>query len=177
MTEPLDELTVQSIGEYGGKPLTDLGKENVEFSGDEEEKAKKEEQSTDTQGENPVSAGSAAYMSVQTADLVVGRVLRARRQPPPPNPARQAPNFPKSEDPALVFCFVQWSCWSPWLSLFYVGVGDLHSRSRSPQLIRQPQNLVLLGMRVSTLGVAMQTRGFHRHAQQVKKLFFVATHM
>ncbi|CAM9368852.1 unnamed protein product [Ectocarpus sp. 6 AP-2014] len=49
MTEPLDELTVQSIGEYGGKPLTDLGKENVEFSGDEEEKAKKEEQSTDTQ--------------------------------------------------------------------------------------------------------------------------------
>lgn len=50
MTEPLDELTVQAIGEFGGKPLTDLGKENVDFAGDEEEKAKKEEQSTDTQG-------------------------------------------------------------------------------------------------------------------------------
>ncbi|CAN0442643.1 unnamed protein product [Hapterophycus canaliculatus] len=51
MTEPLDELTVQAIGEYGNKQLTDLGKENVDFAGDEEEKAKKEEQSTDTQGE------------------------------------------------------------------------------------------------------------------------------
>ena len=50
MTEPLDELTVQAIGEFGGKPLTDLGKENVDLAGDEEEKAKKEEQSTDTQG-------------------------------------------------------------------------------------------------------------------------------
>ena len=50
MTEPLDELTVQAIGEYGGKALTDLGKENVDFAGDEDEKAKKEEQSTDTQG-------------------------------------------------------------------------------------------------------------------------------
>lgn len=50
MTEPLDELTVQAIGEYGGKTLTDLGKENVDFAGDDEEKAKTEEQSTDTQG-------------------------------------------------------------------------------------------------------------------------------
>lgn len=70
MTEPLDELTVQSIGEYGGKPLTDLGKENVEFSGDEEEKAKKEEQSTDTQGEKPVCAGSAAYTSAQNGNAL-----------------------------------------------------------------------------------------------------------
>merc|ERR1712137_1326123 len=50
MGEPLDELTVQAIGEYKGKTLTDLGKENVDFAGDEEEKAKKEEQSTDTEG-------------------------------------------------------------------------------------------------------------------------------
>lgn len=50
MTEPLDELTVQAIGEYGGKTLTDLGKENVDLGGDETEKIKKEEQSEDTQG-------------------------------------------------------------------------------------------------------------------------------
>lgn len=52
MTEPLDELTVQAIGEYGGKALTDLGKENVDFAGDEDEKAKKEEQSTETEGKD-----------------------------------------------------------------------------------------------------------------------------
>lgn len=52
MTEPLDELTVQAIGEYGGKTLTDLGKENVDLAGDEDEKLKKEEQSTETQGES-----------------------------------------------------------------------------------------------------------------------------
>lgn len=50
MTEPLDELTVQAIGEFGGKSLTDLGKENVDFAADDDEKAKKEEQSTDTEG-------------------------------------------------------------------------------------------------------------------------------
>lgn len=53
MTEPLDELTVQAIGEYGGKTLTDLGKENVDLAGDEDEKTKKEEQSTETEGKNP----------------------------------------------------------------------------------------------------------------------------
>ena len=52
MTEPLDELTVQAIGEYGGKALSDLGKENVDLAGDEEEKLKKEEQSTETEGES-----------------------------------------------------------------------------------------------------------------------------
>lgn len=57
MTEPLDELTVQAIGEYGGKALTDLGKENVDFAGDEDEKAKKEEQSTDTEGAGRGSFG------------------------------------------------------------------------------------------------------------------------
>lgn len=50
MTEPLDELTVQAIGEFGGKTLTDLGKENVDLAGDDEEKMKKEEQSEETQG-------------------------------------------------------------------------------------------------------------------------------
>lgn len=51
MTEPLDELSVQAIGEFGGKTLTDLGKENVDLAGDEDEKAKKEEQSEETAGE------------------------------------------------------------------------------------------------------------------------------
>ena len=52
MTEPLDELTVQAIGEYKGKPLTDLGKENVDLGTDDSDKAKKEEQSSDTAGES-----------------------------------------------------------------------------------------------------------------------------
>lgn len=51
MTEPLDELTVQAIGEFKGKTLTDLGKENVDLAGDEDEKLKKEEQSGETEGE------------------------------------------------------------------------------------------------------------------------------
>lgn len=50
MTEPLDELTVQAIGEYDGKALTDLGKENVDLGGDESDKAKKDEQSSETAG-------------------------------------------------------------------------------------------------------------------------------
>lgn len=50
MTEPLDELTVQAIGEYKGKKLTDLGKENVDLAGDEDEKNKKEEQAEETEG-------------------------------------------------------------------------------------------------------------------------------
>lgn len=63
MTEPLDELTVQAIGEYKGKTLTDLGKENVDFAGDEEEKAKKEEQSTDTEGAVNVVGDLAVVLS------------------------------------------------------------------------------------------------------------------
>lgn len=51
MTEPLDELTVQAIAEYDGKALTDLGKENVDLGGDDSDKAKKDEQSSETAGE------------------------------------------------------------------------------------------------------------------------------
>lgn len=65
MTEPLDELTVQAIGEYGGKTLTDLGKENVDLAGDEDEKLKKEEQSTETEGESRL-AGVAWFTSPVT---------------------------------------------------------------------------------------------------------------
>lgn len=53
MTEPLDELTMQSIGEYKGKKLTDLGKENIDLADDEDDKIKKDEQSEETQGELP----------------------------------------------------------------------------------------------------------------------------
>ncbi|CAM9581908.1 unnamed protein product [Discosporangium mesarthrocarpum] len=49
-TEPLDELTMQAIGEFEGKQLVDLGKENVELSKDEDSKNKKEEQSEETEG-------------------------------------------------------------------------------------------------------------------------------
>lgn len=68
MTEPLDELAVQAIGEFGGKPLTDLGKENVDFAGDEEEKAKNEEQSTDTQG---ACTGSCRLVSLEVSTVHV----------------------------------------------------------------------------------------------------------
>lgn len=74
MTEPLDELTVQAIGEFGGKPLTDLGKENVDFAGDEEEKAKKEEQSTDTQGEEREKRGVGLALSLSSF-LCIARCL------------------------------------------------------------------------------------------------------
>lgn len=50
MTEPLDELTVQAIGEYKGKSLTDLGKENVDLAGDADDKIKQDEQSEETKG-------------------------------------------------------------------------------------------------------------------------------
>ncbi|CAM9316030.1 unnamed protein product [Sphacelaria rigidula] len=50
MTEPLDELTVQAIGEFKGKTLTDLGKENVDLGEDEEDKAKQNDLAEETQG-------------------------------------------------------------------------------------------------------------------------------
>lgn len=56
MTEPLDELTVQAIAEYDGKALTDLGKENVDLGGDDSDKAKKEEQSSETAGKRLAEA-------------------------------------------------------------------------------------------------------------------------
>lgn len=52
MTEPLDELTVQAIGEFKGKTLTDLGKENVDLGEDEEDKAKQNDLAEETQGES-----------------------------------------------------------------------------------------------------------------------------
>ncbi|CAM9196802.1 unnamed protein product [Choristocarpus tenellus] len=48
-TEPLDELTMQSIGEFEGKSLVDLGKENVELDDSEDEKTKKAEQTGETE--------------------------------------------------------------------------------------------------------------------------------
>lgn len=71
MTEPLDELTVQAIGEFGGKTLTDLGKENVDLAGDEDEKLKKEEQSSDTQGELSDESMRASLLTVGTMDTAV----------------------------------------------------------------------------------------------------------